>query len=260
VTVAVSQERLDPTELLDDQANQDVQVFQDLQDSQADLHQSVTNQLPHHAVSAQLDHQETMEAQERRVFQDDQERMDDQVTMDHQDHQDLRDHQETQEKEAVMEHVESQDVQLSAPQQFQEMQDSQETRDHQEFQETAARQEEMDSQDPQDQRDHQELQVHQEMLVNQVSQDRREHPASKENVVSAPNTAHWMVVSSSKMDQDASRLELNLLLLHLPLFFWPITDHLYAKCIVPCLKALTISVKLVHMLFQFPSFLKAKSC
>jgi hypothetical protein len=258
VTVAASQERPDPTELLDDQENQDVQVSQVLQDSQADLHQSVTKQPHHHAVSAQLDHQETMEAQERRVFQDDQERMDDQVTMDHQEPQDHKDHQETQEREAAMEHVESQDVQPSARQQFQETQDSQETRDHQDFQETAVRQDGMDSQDPQDQRDHQELPVHQEMPVNQVSQDRREHQASKENVVSAPSTAHWMVVSSSKMEQDASRVELNRLQLHFPLFSWPITDQLYANCIEPSLKTQTISVTLVYILFQFPiAFLKS---
>lgn len=200
-------------ETLDDLADPD---HLDLPDSPAARHQSARNPPSHHAENAHPESPETLDLLESLDPLDVPATLAAAETMDHQDLPDPTDHPDPTETQAAMDHPVSLAVPLRASPSSLETPDHLESLDHLDFPETTDPQDETVNLAALDPEDHPDLLAHLDPTANPVDPALEDHPVCKASVVSAPNTAPWMAVSSSRMvlagsKQQLSRVRINII-------------------------------------------------
>lgn len=165
----------------------------------------MTLSLSHHAVNVLLDYQETLEPQETTATPDHLDSPVAQETMAHQDLPAHKDHPDHPESQVVTVPVETQDAQLFQHLHCLEIPDNLEIKDHLDCLESPDNLDVTANLDPLDPKD---LLVHPDNpahLDPPENRDLKDHPDNKANAVFARNIAHWMAVSSSKMEPDVPR-------------------------------------------------------
>jgi hypothetical protein len=189
-----------------DLVNQAVQEFQAHLVSQADHRRFALNHLSHRVTDVHLDNLVTMDHKENPDNLVDQANQADQEMTVHQARPDHKDHPDLQAKLDEMVLKVNQDalrfqhllhlVMLAHP----------ENQAHLVPQAMLVQQDEMVHQDSQDQKDLLAHQDHQVQLANLVMRVRKVHLVQVVREVFVPNTAHWMVAFSSRMEQGENKL------------------------------------------------------